>query len=228
MSDMKKVGAIRAEGKTYGLYMRTGKVLDANTRSQTEVYGGGGGGSGMVHNGTGYVSSAPISISSTTTTHQRLFIEDESGTEHAISTEDFEIVCRPGHVLTFVGAIDEADDAGWQVIAYNHNTRDTKVRENILQNVFGQEAMRKRFRRNIFLGCIGLGVFLGLGEGFDAMFFYGFLGLVGAALIQTFAAGILAAKKSHDRVQAFLSGPDMQGVRREIEAVDLTPFKAAA
>ncbi len=71
---------IPIEGKNYAIHYIKGKVLGKDKHLETRVHGGGGG--GFTHQGTG--TSGAISISSTTIIHDKLYLEDESGREHAL------------------------------------------------------------------------------------------------------------------------------------------------
>lgn len=78
--------------KTYEHNFFRGAVVGANKQLETKVHGGGGGGS--TYRGTGY--TAPVRISSTTTTHDLIHLADESGTEHALRLQNWDpwgLVC---------------------------------------------------------------------------------------------------------------------------------------
>jgi hypothetical protein len=64
--------SITVGGRRFELYSFTGEVLTSEKGRSTAVHGGGGG--GYSHGGTGY--TAPVSISSTTTVHDQLFLRD--------------------------------------------------------------------------------------------------------------------------------------------------------
>ena len=182
---------------TYDLDCLTGQVLDTGTRSVTTVSGG---------------ANAPVS--STTTTYTRIFLLDAEGKEHAVNLQDFEVVCRPGNVLSVLSAIRHGKPLGWAIAAYNHDTRETTWRTDRLRIIHG--------RRRIWHICAhGLGL-LGLLKG------YGWNGLVGAlglgmvmwcigAIVGAIAGNITSGKA----VAAFKTGPAMQAAREALVKVDL-------
>ena len=103
---------IEAEGKFFNIYWTTGTVKSEKKYSTTNVSGG-----GSTINGQGSVS-----ISSTTTIHDDIFIIDESGKEHSFQLSNFDVACREGNKVSVVWAILEGKERGPYVLVINHDT----------------------------------------------------------------------------------------------------------
>lgn len=116
---------MRFNGKELEVYAFTGTVVDQQSRSETHVSGGGGG--GYVAGGTGYSASAPVS--STTIRHQNLFLVDEEGKEELFEFTNFTITCRPGQRISLVGASKEGAPDN-TVLGYNHDVNMIYYRES--------------------------------------------------------------------------------------------------
>lgn len=110
----------------------TGVVQDLQTRVETKVTGSGGGSS---YQGSG---SHNVSISSTNTVKQSLFLMLDDGTEKNIKNEDFEVDCRPGQKLTVVFPVLRGKTAGYYTHYYNHNTREMKINESSMKLTVGR------------------------------------------------------------------------------------------
>lgn len=87
---------ISVNGQAYDLHCIKGQVLGADQKLETTVSGGGG----STYNGRGHV--APIT--SRTTVHDKIFLADAMGKEHAFQLQDFNLACREGHNLVVVSA----------------------------------------------------------------------------------------------------------------------------
>jgi hypothetical protein len=203
-------------GKSFTIRSVTGKVLDTTTRAETEVHGGGGGGGGFSYNGTGGSSAAPIRITSTTTRFTKIFLLDRDQNEHALQLINFDVHCRAGNGLTLVWVIQPGQDNGDFIAAYNHNTREMEF------NLAKLAALNTPKWLSILAGFGGLtllGVILGWGIA------AGFLGAIGI-----FVGAAVGKQIGKSRAQAFVAGPEMQGLRSQFEQIpasDLTVLSAA-
>jgi hypothetical protein len=93
----------------------TGEVIGSQKRSETRVYGGGGGGT----NG----NAAPVSIGSTVTVVQEFFLKRPDGDEAAISLRGVDALLRDGQTVTMISArLDGAEQGHWVRLV----NRDTK------------------------------------------------------------------------------------------------------
>ncbi len=144
---------ITAGGKTYQLYHTTGKVEETGKNMETKVSGGGGGGGTY----SGYGGTAPVTIQSTTTIHDQIFLTDNLGNEHSFQLQDFNVACRSGNLLTVFWAIKGTDKTGPYIVVYNHTTGNA---------FYNKASMNKVFRRPVLymlaaiLGCIILGSYI--------------------------------------------------------------------
>ena len=107
---------LRIGSKTLSLSWFTGKVVGTTKNLETKVSGGGGG--GYTSQGSGY--TAPVSITSTTTVHDQLFLIDPSGKERSFQLQNFDIACRETHDVTVLWAAKKGKNNGYNVLVYNH------------------------------------------------------------------------------------------------------------
>lgn len=122
---MAKTSEVTLKGMRFAIYSLTGEVKDSRKWTSTEVSGEGGGGGGYVHGGSGYVSAQPVSIESTTTTHDQLFVQGPDGKEICVETTDANLQVRPGHKVSVVWGIKKGKDQGYYWAIFNHNTEKT-------------------------------------------------------------------------------------------------------
>ncbi len=114
--------------KTYEHHFVTGKVASAEKQLETKVSGGGGGGGS--YRGTGY--TAPVTVSSTTTTHDAIYLVDGSGQEHALRLQDWDLSVREGHELTAVWLIKKGKSSGDYVAMHNATLKETNYDDKTL------------------------------------------------------------------------------------------------
>lgn len=122
---------LKINGTEYTFQPTTGKVLSTNKNLETKVSGHGGGGG--TFRGTGFTNS--VKITSKTTVHDQIFIEDSNGTEHAYQLQDFDVSCREGNQLTILAAFKLNKNSGYNFAAINHTTRKTFYSEKNLQKI---------------------------------------------------------------------------------------------
>jgi hypothetical protein len=113
---------ITINGKPFELHAVTGRVAAANKQLETRVHGGGGG--GYTYQGTGH--TAPVHITSTTVTHDQIYVVDGSGQEHALRLQNWNIACREGHELIAVWLIKKGKSSGPYVAIRNSTINETK------------------------------------------------------------------------------------------------------
>jgi hypothetical protein len=149
-----------------------------------------------------------------------IFLKDKSGQEHSVPANEIHIPAREGHLVT-MGYATGRDSTRWPLIAVNHNTGDTYVRNDIVQQqICGQTRMQKSFSRNIRLAFIAGGAVLGFIS--DSRFPVGnaimgaIAGLILGGLLGYLVGGIAAAKSSYDRMNAFLNGPELATLKSRI------------
>jgi hypothetical protein len=201
----------------FSLSLLTGRVLDANTRTETHVYGGGGGG-GM--------NEGSINIRSTVTTHTNIFLVDENGREHAVALRNFDIVFRPGHVLSLLGAFKNGAANGWHIAAHNHNIRETKFDQDALRTVYGEEKLHRKYRAYIIGLPILLFLLLPVGAEMKTILAvaWAFFGLLFGQIV----GGIVARNDAARRADAFKNGKEMVKVLELLKSADLNKYPETA
>jgi hypothetical protein len=123
---------VKAGFKDYTLHSVTGRVANTSKNLETRVHGGGGGGS--TYQGTGY--AAPVTISSTTTVHDQIFLIDSEGKEHSFQLADFDIACREGNELTVIWSIKQGNKTGEYIVVHNQTTSKTFFNIGALRRMF--------------------------------------------------------------------------------------------
>nr|WP_298728533.1 hypothetical protein [uncultured Steroidobacter sp.] len=149
-----------------------------------------------------------------------LFLKDANGQEHTVTPSDIDIPAREGHLVT-VGYAIGRDGAQWPFIAVNHDTGDTRVRNDVVQQqLCGQHRMQKRiasrFRMALVTGGAIIGYLTDHRHPFGNAIFGALIGLLFGWLVGIIVSGLGAAKVSHDRMNTFLSGPQLAAIRRRI------------
>jgi hypothetical protein len=122
------MGELRIGSKTLSLSWFTGKVVGTTKNLETKVRGGGGG--GYTSQGSGY--TAPVSITSTTTVHDQLFLVDPSGKECSFHLQNFDIACRETHDVTVLWAATKGKKNGFNVLVYNHTLNKAAFQQSSL------------------------------------------------------------------------------------------------
>lgn len=112
---------IDINGKRYELRQFTGKVMQANKHLETQVRGGGGG--GFTYQGTG--GSGAVSISSTTVTHDDVFLQNAQGREHVLRLKDWDVACREGHEIRAAWLRRDGKDSDDYLLVQNLTTSAT-------------------------------------------------------------------------------------------------------
>jgi hypothetical protein len=165
----------------------------------------------MMHYITGHVQPS---------TGSSIFLKDKNGQEHSVTPYEVQLPAREGHLIT-VGYAAGTDGSRYPLIAVNHNTGDTYVRNDVIQQqICGQTRMQKSYSRNIRLAFIAGGAVLGFMA--DERFPVGnaimgaLAGLFLGWLVGYLVGGITAAKSSYDRMNAFLKGPELADIKSRI------------
>lgn len=115
-------------GKSYQHCFVQGTVVGADKQLETKVSGGGGGGG--TYRGTGFNSS--VHISSTTTTHDMVHLQDDTGGEHAIRLQNWDLAVRQTHRLTAVWLVRQGKKGGPYVAIHNHTLNQTDYDDKLL------------------------------------------------------------------------------------------------
>lgn len=123
---MAKISEVTLNGMQFEIYSVTGEVMDSKKWTSTHVSGGGGGGGGFLYGGTGQVSTQPVSIQSTTLTHDQLFIRGPEGKEICVETTGVNLQVRPGNFVSAVWMIKKGKERGPYWAIHNHHTDRTE------------------------------------------------------------------------------------------------------
>lgn len=119
------LGTTHIKGNTFTVKEFVGTVVEADKRMETVVSGGGGSSDGRVS-----------SIRSTTYTHDRLFLVNNSGEEKVFEFTDVHINARAGHRIQVIWIIKKDNDRGSYISVKNLNTGDHRwIDEGIKQEV---------------------------------------------------------------------------------------------
>jgi hypothetical protein len=108
--------------KPFELTELIGTVVNANKMAtqQTHVSGGGG----VVNQG--YGSTAPVSVTTTTTIDDKVFLMDGSGQEYTLRLTNVDIAVRPGHELHCIWAARKGKEKSRKLVGiFNRNTQET-------------------------------------------------------------------------------------------------------
>jgi len=124
-----------AGGSKFTIYYSRGKVVGKDKNFETRVSGGGGGAS---YQGTG--GSAPISISSTTYIHDKIYLDIGNGKETAIELTDWDIACREGHDMMVVWIIKDNNQRGKYVAVKNFTTDNLQIDNNNVEQLAGEKS----------------------------------------------------------------------------------------
>ena len=103
-----------------------------DTTRQQKVQGGGGGGG--AYRGTGV--TAPVTITSTTTTHDEIYVTDDDGKEHALRLQNWDLSIRESHRVTAVWLIRKGKKSGGYVAIHNHTLEQTDHDEKGLAKLY--------------------------------------------------------------------------------------------
>ena len=121
---------IMINGRPFELHAVQGTVAGASKQLETRVHGGGGGG----YANSGYTN--PVHISSTTVTHDQIFVVDDTGREHALRLQNWNVACREGHELTAVWLIRRGKNSGPYVAVHNGTIDETKYDDKTLAKAY--------------------------------------------------------------------------------------------
>lgn len=139
------------------IYSFTGTVLDNSKQRETKVTGSGGG--GAVYNGSGAV--APVSIQSSTTVHDQMFLIDDTGYEKAINLQNWNLSVRTGHIVQILWAITGKENEGPYVTVKNQNLNTIDWADTQLKNVVSP-CLRNHLLIGLALSIV-VGYFAGFG-----------------------------------------------------------------
>ncbi len=141
---------------------------------------------------------------------------------NAIRVVDFEVICRPGNVVSMLSA-SKPNGSGWYVAAYNHDTRKLQFDDNALRIIFG----RHRLTWLILLALLVLPLLVLLMPGFRTGRWQGFdwiMLFVLGALLGGFLGKAIGFVFSAIAASSFKTGPAMAAAREALKAFDVARF----
>lgn len=114
---MTQMTTIKLGSRQIAIHSMSGEVMDSQKWTTTEISGGGG--SGVVSNGSGYIQKDEVK--SKTTTHDQIIIRTADGEEESLKVEDLNLAVRQGHWVSLIWAIPSGWKEGPFVAIFNHN-----------------------------------------------------------------------------------------------------------
>lgn len=118
----------KAGNSTCTIYYTKGKVAGKDKNFETKVYGGGG----TTYHGTG----GSVSISSTTSIHDKIYLEHENGTQTTVELMNWDIACLEGHEILAFWLIKEGNERGPYVAIKNLTTDDVRFGKKKIEDMF--------------------------------------------------------------------------------------------
>ncbi|HET7624535.1 MAG TPA: hypothetical protein VFM25_04660 [Verrucomicrobiae bacterium] len=113
---MALIQSVAVGNRVIDLYAFQGEVIDEKKWSSTHVSGSGG----NYNVGSGQIN--PVTISSSTATHDQFFLRGEDGQEMAVELVNSGLALRKGHRISVAWGIIKGNERGQYIAAYNHNT----------------------------------------------------------------------------------------------------------
>jgi hypothetical protein len=130
--------SMRLAGWKYDLSTLSGVLLDSQQRTEERTLIQESGGTGVVVGGHGYITPRQEAVKDITT-FDHLFVRDDTGQEHEVELEDFELRLRPGNRITVVRATGARGNER-PILLYNQDTRkhfySTRVMRDLLKPSF--------------------------------------------------------------------------------------------
>lgn len=172
------------------------------------------------------MNEGSVNIRSTTTTHTNIFLVDEHRREHAVTLVNFNIVFRPGHIISLLGAFKDGAVNGHYIAAYNHNTQETKFDQDALRTVHGEERLHKKYRTYI----IGLPIliFMLLPVESEIKSIFAVAWLFFGLLIGQIMGGVAAKRNADKRANIFKKSAEMKSVIDMLRSTDVTKYPETA
>ena len=115
---MTQISTINVGSRQIEIHSMSGEVMDSQKWTTTEISGGGG--EGVLSNGSGYIKQDKIK--SKTTTHDQIIIRTADGEEESLKVEDLNLAVRQGHWVSLIWAIPNGWREGPFVAILNQNT----------------------------------------------------------------------------------------------------------
>ena len=129
---------ISINNKDYGIYQKSGKIIETNKHNETRIYGSSGG--GYIHQGSGTIN--PTQIHSQTIVHDQFFILDPNGQEHAITLSNWNLNLRAGHHIQLIWLIAPNKKYGPYVSIHNQTLHTVDYNNNQVMAIAKQHYVK--------------------------------------------------------------------------------------
>ncbi len=113
---MALINSVTVGDRIIDLFTFQGEVVDEKKWATTQVAGGGGG----INTGSGQPN--PVTISSSSTTHDQFFLRSDDGKEQAFEFANAGLALRKGHRITVLWGTIKGNVSGTYLAVYNHTT----------------------------------------------------------------------------------------------------------
>jgi hypothetical protein len=133
---MSKMSTVQVDNMIVEIHGFRGEVIDEKKWSTTHISGGGGGGS--ITQGSGTISTAPIT--STVEVHDQFFLRNGSK-EVAMNLSNANFAIRKGHDVSVFWGIPSNKPAGPYIAAHNNTTGQTVYFDPNLQQLAGRTVL---------------------------------------------------------------------------------------
>ncbi|HWW64013.1 MAG TPA: hypothetical protein VNZ43_04585 [Sphingomonadaceae bacterium] len=131
---MTQISTVNSGSRQIALHSITGEVTDSKKWATTEISGGGG--EGVISNGSGYIKQDELK--SKTTTHDQIIIRTADGQEESLKVEDLHLAVAQGHWVSFIRAIPSGWAKGPVVAILNHNTGSKYFIDSAIKEACGK------------------------------------------------------------------------------------------
>lgn len=163
---MTRIATINVGSRQVEIHSMSGEVMGSRKWTTTEISGGGG--VGVISQGSGYIEQDEVK--SETTTHDQIIIRAADGKEESLKVKDLDLAVRDGHWVSLIRAIPSGRKEGPCVAILNHNTGSLD---------FINSAVDKTCLPMIVSSVLGVAtIFLALAGGFIVFLWSVILGLL--------------------------------------------------
>lgn len=153
------------------IYYDRGRVAGKDKNIETRVSGSGGG--GYSYQGTG--GSAPISITSTTIIHDKIYLQKDDGKERAVELTNWDVACREGNDMLVTWIIPEGKEKGSYVGIKNITNGSELFNDDAIRDLANHDFIKNKALKYFTL-IAALFLLYSIGKGI--MLFIGIAGFI--------------------------------------------------
>lgn len=140
------------------IYYDRGSVAAKDKNLETRISGSGGG--GATYRGTG--GTAPISITSQTIIHDKIYLQKEDGKERAVELTNWDVACHEGNDMLVTWIIPDGKDKGDYVAIKNITTDSELFNDDAIKRAANQHFIKSLFLRLLIVFVVLL-IFYNMG-----------------------------------------------------------------